>query len=252
MSNVPISAPMPAPAEASSERLEVRSLTAGYGGVTVLRDVDLVVPEGELVALLGPNGAGKTTLLRAIFGLTSSRRGQILYGGKDVSRLPTSHMSRLGICYITDRRAIFPTLTVEENLRMFAGRNVLSEAFAEVFSFFPRLAERRRQGAGTLSGGEQQMLALARAMMSGVQTLIIDELSMGLAPRLVDELFEFLDEFRRVHAVNILLVEQYAHRALALADLVYVINRGTIAFGGEPGELQGSPELMQLYLGESA
>jgi len=228
-------------------RLDVEHLTAGYGSVTVLRDVSLVVPPGYVAAVLGPNGAGKTTLLRSIFGMTSVTGGAVRYDGVDLTGSMAHRVARKGLCYITEGRAIYRGLTVADNLRMFGGPGN-DDRLARVYDTFPILAQRRRQVAGTMSGGQQQMLALARALLQDPKLLLVDELSMGLAPVVVDDLFDILRELKEA-GQSILLVEQYAERALALADVVYVLNRGRVAFAGDPETLSSAPELMELYLG---
>lgn len=231
----------------SARRLEVEHLTAGYGSVTVLRDVSLTVPPGYVAAVLGPNGAGKTTLLRSIFGMTKVIGGAVRYDGVDLTGSEPHRVAREGLCYVTEGRAIYRGLTVADNLKMFGGRGN-DDRLARVYDTFPILAERRRQTAGTMSGGQQQMLALARALLQDPKILLVDELSMGLAPVVVDDLFDILRELKAA-GQSILLVEQYAERALELADVVYVLNRGQVAFAGDPEALSSAPELMALYLG---
>ena len=226
--------------------LTLRNVSAGYGALTVLQRASLVVPPGQVVAVFGPNGAGKTTLLRSIFGKAHIRSGSIRYGGAELRGRPAHHVARLGICYVTDDRTLFPSLTVGENLELF-GRPKLDPSDREViYELFPVLAERRRQAAGTLSGGEQQMLALARAFVSGQSLVAADELSMGLAPIILDQIFEMLRRLRD-EGRSILLVEQYVERALEIADIAYVLWNGRIVFAGEPAELRDHAELMSLY-----
>lgn len=233
---------------APSEGLVVDGLVAGYGHITILRGVDLAVPPGEVVAVLGSNGAGKTTLLNSLFGLTDVRAGGVSYEGHDLLSMSTHGRAGLGIAYITDGRAIYRGLTVAENLDMFARGRVSAEQLDRVFSVFPVLKERRRQTAGTLSGGQQQMLALSLGLVRHPSLLVVDELSMGLAPVVIDELFDVLARLK-AESVSILMVEQYAHRALTLADVVYVLHRGRVVFAGEPHELAESSELLELYVG---
>jgi branched-chain amino acid transport system ATP-binding protein len=226
--------------------LALRNVTAGYGALTVLQRASLVVPPGHIVAVFGPNGAGKTTLLRSIFGQAHIRSGSIRYGEAELRGRPAHDVAKLGICYVTDDRTLFPSLTVSENLELF-GRPKLGPSDREViYELFPVLAERRKQAAGTLSGGEQQMLALARAFVSGQSLVAADELSMGLAPIILDHIFQMLRRLRD-QGRSILLVEQYVERALQIADIAYVLWNGRIVFAGEPGELTDHDELMSLY-----
>lgn len=228
--------------------LAVRGLRAGYGKTVVLRGIDLSVPTGDVVVLLGANGAGKSTLLRTISGLTTIRAGSIDLAGKELAGLAPHTIDRLGVCHVTEGRAIFRSLTVAENLRVFDRRRS-PDTLERAFGIFPILKERAGQVAGSLSGGQQQMLALARALVSEHPLLLLDELSMGLAPVIIDELFEVLAQLKEQRR-SVLLVEQYARRALGLADLAYVLANGEMAFAGEPAELTDSPRLMSLYLGE--
>jgi branched-chain amino acid transport system ATP-binding protein len=202
------------------------------------------VPEGALVALLGPNGAGKSTLLRVLAGLHRPSRGAVLLGGRDVTGLPAHRLARRGLVLVPEGRGIFPDLTVEENLRV-AG--ALNGGRREVFEAFPILRERLGQVAGTLSGGEQQMLALARTAGPGARVVLLDEPSLALAPRLVDSVFGSIRALRE-RGVTVVLVEQYVSRAIELADLVYVMRKGRVEFAGEPGELE-HVSLEGAYLG---
>ncbi|HEX3899688.1 MAG TPA: ABC transporter ATP-binding protein [Mycobacteriales bacterium] len=230
-------------------RFELESITAGYGDTVVLRDVNLVVPSGTIVALLGPNGAGKTTLLRVASGLLRPRAGRIVVDGRDVTGAPPEQLARAGVCHVTEGRSVFPGMTVRENLRMFSakGSGAEAEGLDRAVSAFPRLGERLGQLAGTMSGGEQQMLALARAYAQRAPVVMLDEVSMGLAPIIVDEIFEF---FHRLVAEgsSLLLVEQYVAKALGIANHVYLLARGRVVFRGEPSELDGT-DLMERYLG---
>jgi branched-chain amino acid transport system ATP-binding protein len=232
-------------------RLRVQDLCSGYGRVAVLRDVSLDVPAGQVVALLGPNGAGKTTLLRSIFGLADVTAGSIEFDGTPVTHRAPHLLSRAGLCYVTEGRAIHRSLTVRENLALFAGGRITRTDLEEVCTLFPILRDRLKQYAGTMSGGQQQMVALARAVLSRPRMILADELSLGLAPVAVDEIFDVLARLKSELGVSMVLVEQYAERALALADTAYVLNRGEVAFCGESDELRGSPELVSLYLGSS-
>ena len=228
----------------NAHALELRGVSARYGPSVVLRDVDLSVRPGETVALLGPNGAGKTTLLRSAAGLPVGVSGSIFLGGSDVTRDRSHRRSRAGLCLVPEGRAIFPNLTVAENIRLHRGSS--RETADRVFEAFPILAERRNQRAGLMSGGQQQMLALARCLTTDPQVVLLDEVSMGLAPRIVDEIFDALQLLAR-SGVAILLVEQYVGKALAMADRVYVLDRGRISWTGTPSETS-EDDLMNRYL----
>ena len=225
--------------------LEVQGLRVAYGRLPALDDVDLVVPEGSLVAVLGPNGAGKSTLLKAIAGLVRPIMGQVLLRGESLSGLPPFERAHRGVCLIPEGRGIFPNLTVADNLRL-----SLDGSAGRVGDYFPVLTERRDQLAGTLSGGEQQMLALARAVGTDPHVLMADELSLGLAPLVVRSIADILRRLHLEEGRTILLVEQYATHAMALADIVYILNRGRMVWAGEPEELRASRVLAESYLGE--
>jgi branched-chain amino acid transport system ATP-binding protein len=225
----------------------IRNLVAGYSGSVVLRGVDLAVPRGSVVALLGPNGAGKTTLLRAASGLLRPTSGQLLLDDEDISSLRPHQMVDRGICHVPEGRGVFPNLSVKDNLLLQSPRGLEGESLERAVSAFPRLGERLSQAAGTMSGGEQQMLALARTYVQSPRLVLLDEVSMGLAPKIVDEIFEFL-ELLRSEGSSLLLVEQYVTRALAAADFVYLLNRGEIAFAGEPSEL-ADQDVFTQYVG---
>ncbi|MDQ1697817.1 MAG: branched-chain amino acid transport system ATP-binding protein [Frankiaceae bacterium] len=229
---------------------ELRDVDAGYGGTAVLRKVSLAVPPAAVVALLGPNGAGKTTLLRTASGLLRPRRGDLLLDGKVVTRLAPHELKRKGICHIPEGRGIFRSLSVRENLQVqCAGKNEAA-GLERAIEVFPKLGQRLKQIAGTLSGGEQQMLALARAYVQQPRVVLLDEVSMGLAPNIVEEIFAFLRQLA-ADGTSLLLVEQYVTKALNIADYVYVLNRGQVAFVGEPSEL-GSDEIFRQYIGVSS
>ena len=225
----------------------LHGVSAGYGDALVLRDVDLVVPAASVVALLGPNGAGKTTLLRVASGLLPSSAGDITFENQRVTGWVPHRLSQAGICHIPEGRGIFRNLTVRENLLLQADPAAEDEGITRAVDAFPRLGERLQQRAGTLSGGEQQMLALARAYISNPKLVLLDEVSMGLAPRIVDEIFEFIGRLA-AEGTALLLVEQYVTRALAQADYVYLLNRGRIDFAGEPFEL-ADEEVYSRYFG---
>ncbi|HVE26486.1 MAG TPA: ABC transporter ATP-binding protein [Sporichthya sp.] len=216
--------------------LELRNLDAGYGGTQVLRGVDLVVPDGSIVALLGPNGAGKTTLLRAASGLIRPMGGEIRLGGADVLGMTPHALCARGLCHVPEGRGIFPSLTVKDNLILQSKAGKESESIERAVFAFPRLGERLAQLAGTMSGGEQQMLALARTYIQRPRFVLLDEVSMGLAPKIVDEIFEFLGRLA-AEGSALLLVEQYVTRALAVSDYVYLLNRGRVSFAGEVSEV---------------
>jgi branched-chain amino acid transport system ATP-binding protein len=227
--------------------LELNSVVAGYAGTTVLRGVDLVVPDGAVVALLGANGAGKTTLLRVASGLLHPTDGRLILDGADVTRCRPYELVRRGICHVPEGRGIFPSMTVRENLILQSVKGEEEPALERAVSAFPRLGERLAQTAGTMSGGEQQMLALARTYVQHPKLVLLDEVSMGLAPKIVDEIFDFLG-LLRAQGASLLLVEQYVTRALAIADYVYLLNRGEVSFAGEPGELEGE-DVFSQYVG---
>jgi branched-chain amino acid transport system ATP-binding protein len=227
--------------------LELRGITAGYGSHTVLRDVNLVVPDNAVVALLGPNGAGKTTLLRVASGLLKPAAGRVLVDGVDATGWPPHRLSQLGVCHVPEGRGIFRALSVKDNIRLQANDDFKQDPVAAVAEAFPRLGERLVQRAGTMSGGEQQMLALARAYVAGAKTVLLDEVSMGLAPKIIDEIFEYLHRLAAQGAA-LLLVEQYVARALELADFVYILNKGRVQFVGESHEL-GEEQILASYLG---
>jgi branched-chain amino acid transport system ATP-binding protein len=233
-------------------RLDLDQVTAAYGSTVVLRDVSISVPTGQVVALLGANGAGKTSLLKVVSGLLRTRRGRVLLDGEDVSAASSDARSRLGVCHITEGRSVFPHLTVHDNVRLFTPRRSGAGAVEEALDCFPTLRTCWSRPAGSLSGGQQQMLALLRAYLSDAPLVLFDEVSMGLAPVVVDEIFEFLARLRR-GGRSLLVVEQYIPKALALADVVYILAKGRVVYAGEPVELGDSAEIMDHYFnaGES-
>jgi branched-chain amino acid transport system ATP-binding protein len=232
--------------------LEVDNLEAGYGEVQVLWGVSLKVRRGALTAIVGANGAGKTTMLRAVAGTIAPWRGRVLFEGEDVTRLPTHAKAARGFALVPEGRQLFSAMSVAENLQMgaFTKRAAAkyTDRLEQVFSLFPRLKERARQQAGTLSGGEQQMVAIARGLMSDPVILIIDELSLGLAPVVVYQLLTTLKRLKEA-GLTILLVEQNVHLALALSDYAYVVAEGRIFMEGLPAELAAKPEIRKAYLG---
>jgi branched-chain amino acid transport system ATP-binding protein len=233
--------------------LETLALDAAYGPTQVLRELSIAVAEGGITALLGANGAGKTTTLRAICNMMVRSTGEIRFAGERIDGKATEDIVRLGIAHVPDGRGTFTGLTVEENLRLGAytrrDRDGVAQDFARIFGYFPRLAERRRQQAGTLSGGEQQMLAIARALMLRPRLLLLDEPSFGLAPILVQEIFANLAAINRDEHVSILLVEQNANMALGLADHAYLIETGRIVMHGPAAELGRDESVRRAYLG---
>jgi branched-chain amino acid transport system ATP-binding protein len=227
--------------------LSLRGITAGYGRTTVLRGVDIDVPAGAVAALLGPNGAGKTTLLRVAAGLLSCSAGQVILDGKDVTRRQPFQRTRDGICLIPEGRGIFPNLSVRDNLRLQVPPWKQDASYDGAIDAFPVLGERLKQTAGSMSGGQQQMLALSRCFLSDPKVVLLDEVSMGLAPRIIDEIFEALQGLSR-QGVSLLMVEQYVGRALQVADRVYLLGRGNVTFSGAPTDVDEA-ELMRRYAG---
>jgi branched-chain amino acid transport system ATP-binding protein len=232
--------------------LEVDALEAGYGEVQVLWGVSLNAGRGHLTSIVGANGAGKTTMLRAVAGTIAPWKGRVVFEGEDVTRLSTHEKSARGFALVPEGRQLFSKMTVGENLELGAFSKRAARKYAqrldEVFSLFPRLAERQRQIAGTLSGGEQQMVAIARGLMSDPDILIIDELSLGLAPVVVYQLFQTLKKLKDA-GLTILLVEQNVHLALAVSDYAYVIAEGRLFTEGAPAKLSAMPEIRKAYLG---
>ncbi len=234
--------------------LELRDLHVYYGEIHALKGASLRVGEGEIVALLGPNGAGKTTTLKTVSGLLTPRRGQVLLDGADLVGVPPHQIVQKGIAQVPEGRRIFNRLTVLENLEMGAyvrADGAVREDMERVFALFPRLKERRAQVAGTLSGGEQQMLAIGRALMARPRLLLLDEPSMGLAPVLVEQIFETIQSINR-QGTTILLVEQNAAMALTIARRGYVLETGSIVLEGSARELVENAEIRRAYLGEGA
>jgi len=236
----------------SAPALEMRGVTAGYGDIPVLHDVSIEVRAGEIVCVLGPNGAGKSTVLKSVMGFLKPSAGSVWSYGRNLSNLPTNKLVRNGIGYVAQGRIIFPDMSVADNLSVGGftlRRDLLKQRISEVLSFFPRLAERRTKLAGKLSGGEQQMIALARALMTRPRVLLLDEPSLGLAPQVVGSVFEKLVELNKEWAVTMLLVEQNAVRALSIAHRGYVLDLGRNRFEGVSKDLLADPAVRQLYLG---
>lgn len=234
-------------------KLEIRDLHVAYGGIRALKGIDLTVEEGQIVTLIGANGAGKSTTLRAISGLQKPQSGSILYGGEELVGLPAKEIVRRGIIHVPEGRRVFPDMTVAENLKIGAflrkDKDGIASDMDYVYSLFPRLKERSWQPAGTLSGGEQQMLAVGRALMSRPKVLMMDEPSLGLAPLIVKDIFSII---RRVNAdgITVLLIEQNANAALRIADYGYVLETGVIALTGTGEELLRNESVREAYLGK--
>ena len=231
--------------------LKVSGLRAAYGPIEALQGVDVDVDAGEIVALIGANGAGKSTLLMTICGAPRARSGRIEFDGRDITRLPTFEIVRLGIAQVPEGRRVFPHMTVLENLQVGATPaedSYFDDDLDRVFAMFPILEERRHQSGGTLSGGEQQVLAIARALMSRPRLLLLDEPSLGLAPLVVKRIFEIIKEINESQEVTIFLVEQNAYHALRLADRGYVMANGRIVLKGTGTELLGDEEVRKAYL----
>ena len=234
-------------------KLEIRDLCVSYGGIRALKGVSLSVDEGQIVTLIGANGAGKSTTLRAISGLQKVQSGSILYGGEELTNLPAKEIVRRGIIHVPEGRRVFPDMTVAENLKIGAFLRTDQAAIAQdldyVYSLFPRLKERNWQLAGTLSGGEQQMLAVGRALMSRPKVLMMDEPSLGLAPLIVKDIFSIIRRVNR-DGITVLLIEQNANAALRIADYGYVLETGTIALSGTGEELLKNESVREAYLGK--
>jgi branched-chain amino acid transport system ATP-binding protein len=231
--------------------LEVSALRSGYGAVEVLRGIDLNIGAGEIVAVLGSNGAGKSTLNNTVCGLVPAFGGRVAFGGRDITRARHTDIVAAGLIQVPEGRRVFPNLSVRENLELGSyrrGREHRAWNMERVFSVFPRLEERTAQRAGTLSGGEQQMLAIGRALMAEPRLLILDEPSLGLSPMLVDEMFSLVKRLN-AEGLSILLVEQNVGQALEIAHRAYVLENGAMTFHGTPADLLGKSELKRAYLG---
>jgi ABC-type branched-subunit amino acid transport system ATPase component len=239
--------------DANGAMLSTEDLVAGYiPDSDVLNGVSIRVTEGEVVTVIGPNGAGKSTLIKTIFGLLAPRSGRVLFRGEEISGRRPHDITRRGLSYVPQLDNVFPTLTVEENLEIGSpNRSRVDEQIARMYELFPRLGERRGQDAGTMSGGERQMVAMARALMPDPQLLLLDEPSAGLAPAFVDAIFEKIQEVNRA-GVTIVMVEQNAKRALAMSDRGYVLDLGKDRFEGPGKQLLEDPKVAELYLGGTA
>lgn len=233
--------------------LEIENLSVAYGSIKALHEVSLRVPAGSIVTLIGANGAGKSTTLRAISGLVKTAGGKIRYDGQDITNQPAHKIVGQGLCHVPEGRMVFANLTVQENLQMgaYLQRDAawISSQTDYVFSIFPRLLERRKQAAGTLSGGEQQMLAIGRALLSKPKFLMLDEPSLGIAPLLVKAIFEKIVEINRTQGLTILLVEQNANLALDVSTHGYVLETGKVILEGPSADLKANPEVQAAYLG---
>ena len=232
--------------------LEVNNLEVRYGVITALKGISFEVNEGEIVTLIGANGAGKTTTMQSVIGLIPSHGGSVIYDGTDITKMPCHKIVHLGMSQVPEGRRVFQELTVYENLVM-GGYSIKNNAnfkddVEKIYARFPRLAERKNQIAGTLSGGEQQMLVMGRAMMSHPKLLMLDEPSMGLSPLLVDEVFEIIKDFNK-DGTTVLLVEQNAGKSLAISDRAYVLENGQIVLSGTGKELMSSEDVKKAYLG---
>ena len=237
--------------------LIVENVQAGYGASEVLNGVSLQVKNGQVVALIGPNGAGKTTTMRAISGTLRPIRGQVLLAGQAIQQADAAHIAWLGMAHSPEGRKVFGPLSVEDNLllgayhrlpKFFGFRGNAAADLERIYELFPRLKERRQQQAGTLSGGEQQMLAIGRALMANPKVMLLDEPSMGLAPVIVQEVFKTIARLKEA-GITLLLVEQFARSALAVADYVYVMDRGRVVVAGTPAELSQDERVLAAYLG---
>lgn len=226
--------------------LSLTGITAGYLGATVLRDVSLQVAGGSIVALLGPNGAGKTTLMRVASGLLKPAKGTVSAAGEDVTGKSAARRAKSGICLIPEGRGIFPSLTVSENISVLVRPRDRPQAIAKVVEAFPVLGDRLGQVAGTMSGGQQQMVAMARCYLADANVILLDEVSMGLAPFVIDEIYQTIRDLAQ-RGTSLVIVEQYVERVLAIADSVHVLNRGTVTFSGPPSSTSRD-ELMRKYL----
>ncbi|MFS0783136.1 ABC transporter ATP-binding protein [Bacillus sp. 1P06AnD] len=232
--------------------LKINDVNVYYGNIQALKGVTLEVNEGEIVTLIGANGAGKSTLLKTISGLLKPKRGEILYDGKTIAGKAAQYIVKQGISHVPEGRRVFANMSVEENLQLGAylrkDKTALREDEQKVYELFPRLLERKKQLSGTLSGGEQQMLAMGRALMAKPKLLLLDEPSMGLAPLLVKQIFTIIEEINQ-SGTTVLLVEQNANLALSIADRAYVVETGRIVLSGNAGELTASEDIKKAYLG---
>ena len=234
--------------------LNIEKLSAGYGRSDVIRGIDIDVPKGRLVCIIGGNGAGKSTTMRTVSGMMNATSGRVRLGGRDITNMPSHRIASLGLAHVPEGRKVFVSMSVLDNLRLGAygraDRKVVTRDLDEVMELFPRLGERRGQLAGTLSGGEQQMLAIGRALMAAPDMLLLDEPSLGLAPKLVEEVYATIGRLRG-QGRTMLLVEQFANIALRVADVAYVLENGRIVLSGDGSELLNSPRVRDAYVGPS-
>lgn len=230
--------------------LDIQDLYSGYRGVDILKGIHLKVNPGQIVVIIGPNGAGKSTVLKSLFGLATIRSGRVLFQGSDITHLPTEQLVRRGIGFVPQTNNVFPSLTVQENLEMgaFIRRDNPAAQLERVYELFPPLKEKRRQAAGSLSGGQRQMLAIGRALMVEPQLLLLDEPTAGLSPLYVEQTFALLREINRL-GISILMVEQNAKQALKMADWGYVLSTGENRFEDTGPNLLNNPEVLELFLG---
>lgn len=239
--------------EAMAALLEVKDLHVYYGMIHALKGISFTVQQGEIVTLIGANGAGKTTTLHTITGLLQARGGEVLYNGKNITHIPGHLLVREGLAHVPEGRRVFASLSVLQNLMLGAytrsSKAEIAESLEEVYARFPRLAERKNQPAGTLSGGEQQMLAMGRALMSRPKMIVMDEPSMGLSPIYVNEIFDIIQSIHK-SGTTVLLVEQNAKKALSIADRAYVLETGTISISGKASDLLDDPKVKGAYLSE--
>ncbi|WP_148137256.1 ABC transporter ATP-binding protein [Candidatus Formimonas warabiya] len=232
--------------------LELKNVNVGYGYLQVIWDISFRINEGEVVAILGPNGAGKTTTLKTVMGILKPKSGKIHFNGKDITGTTTNELVKLGLVFVPEERNLFPAMTVLENLLMGAytvkDKNKITQTLDYIYTLFPRLAERKKQLAGTMSGGERQMLAIARGLMSGPKMIMLDEPSMGLSPQNVLLVFETIAKLRK-EKVTTLIVEQNVNTTLKVADRAYVMEQGRIAMAGSSAELSSNDHVRKMYLG---
>lgn len=234
--------------------LEVQHIETYYGHASALEDVSFAVDAGEIVSIIGANGAGKSTLMKSVMGTVQARSGKVMFEGRDITHTPTHKIVKMGIVYVPEGREVFPPLSVQDNLIMGAysrkyTKKGQDDLFEEMYELFPRLKERRKQLAGTLSGGEQQMLAIARGLMSRPKLIMFDEPSLGLAPIIVDEVFDCILNIRKQMGISVVLVEQNAYMALSISDRCYVLENGKVAMYGKSSDLIADDTVKSVYLG---